>query len=99
MWYELHLHSRWHYQFSNDCNNLYKGIFKTVKTVYDRENLGLPEDMALEDSTVVFLEIGLIIMQLRQKNVIFGIDEMASNMTEPKRLDYKWNNLFGWISL
>ena len=47
------------------------------------------KNMALEDSTVVFLEIGFIIMQLRPKMSFYGIDEMASNMTEPKRLVYK----------
>ena len=47
-----------------------KGIFKTVKTVYERENPVLSEEQGLrklEDSTVVFLEIGVIIMQLRPK--------------------------------
>ena len=40
-WYQLRLRSRWHYQFSTECQNSHKGIFKTVKTVYERENLGL----------------------------------------------------------
>ena len=37
----------------------------------------------LEDSTVVSLKIGLIIMQFGPKTSFYGIDEMASNMTEP----------------
>ena len=57
------------------------------------------KNMALEDSTVVFLEIGLIIVQLRPKMSFYGIDEMASNMAEPKRLVNKLNIFFGWISL
>ena len=46
------------------------GIFKPVETVYERENLGLSAEQGISDSTVVVLEIGLIIMQLRPKNVI-----------------------------
>ena len=60
-----------------------------MKTVYDREILVYLKNMALEDSIVVFLEIGLIIMQLGPKMSFYGIDEMASKMTEPKWLGYK----------
>ena len=69
-WYKLRLRSRWHYQFLKECNNFHKGIFKTKETVYERENLGLSEEQGIWSATVVFLEIGLIIMQLRPKNVI-----------------------------
>ena len=57
------------------------------------------KNTTLEDSTVVFLEIGLEIMQLRPKMSFYEIDKIDSNMTEPKRLVYKWNIFFGWISL
>ena len=39
------------------------------------------KNRALEDSTVVFLEIFLIIVQLLPKTSFYGIDEMASNVT------------------
>ena len=39
--YQLRLRSRRHYLFSTECKNVHKGIFKTVKTVYEREYLGL----------------------------------------------------------
>ena len=38
----MHLHSQWHYQFSNQCNIFHKGIFKIV--IYEREQLGLSKD-------------------------------------------------------
>ena len=42
-----------------------------MQTVNERENLGLSEERAFENSMVFFLKIGLIIMQRRQKkNVI-----------------------------
>ena len=38
-WDQLRLRSRWNYQFSTECKNFHKGIFKAVKTVYERKNL------------------------------------------------------------
>ena len=46
-WYQLRLRSRWHYQFSTECKNFHKGIFKTVKTVYERENLVLSAEQVI----------------------------------------------------
>ena len=46
-WYQLRLRSRWHYQFSIEYKNFHKGIFKTVKTLYERENLGLSEEQGI----------------------------------------------------
>ena len=46
-WYQLRLRSRWYYQFSNEHHNLHKGIFKSVETVYKRENLGLSEKQGI----------------------------------------------------
>ena len=56
---------------------------------------------ALEESTVVFLEIGLIIMQLRQQNVTLwnrwkGVEHYWA---QAACLLNKWNIFFGWISL
>ena len=47
------------------------------------------KNRTFEDSTVVFIEISLIIMQLRPKTSFYGINEMTSNMTGPKRLVYE----------
>ena len=30
-WDQLRLRSRWHYQFSTECKNFHKGIFKILK--------------------------------------------------------------------
>ena len=47
-WYQLHLRSRWHYQFSSKCKKIHtKGIFKIVKSVYKRENLGLSAEQVI----------------------------------------------------
>ena len=46
-WYQLRLRSQWHYQFSTEFENFHKGIFKTVKTVYERENLGLSAEQGI----------------------------------------------------
>ena len=35
---------------------------------------------------------------MEDSTVVF-LDEMASNVTEPKRPVYEWNIFFGWISL
>ena len=32
-WYQLRLRSRWHYQFSSECHNLHKSLFKIVETI------------------------------------------------------------------
>ena len=66
-WYQLRLRSRWHYLFSNQCNNFHKGIFKTFMNA---TSLVYLKNRALEESTVGFLEISLIIMQFRPQNVI-----------------------------
>ena len=41
-----------------------------METVSEPENLGLSEKQGMEESTVVLLQIILIIMQLRPQNVI-----------------------------
>ena len=46
-WYQLRLRSRLHYSFSNQCNNFHKGIFNTLKTVYEWENLCLSEEQGI----------------------------------------------------
>ena len=53
------------------------------------KNLVYPKNRELEDSTVDVLEMDVIFMKFRPKTSFYGIDEMASNMTEPKRLVYK----------
>ena len=62
-WYQLRLRSRWHYQFSNDRHNFHKGIFKSVETVYERENLGLSEKQGIGRFRSRLFEMCLIIEQ------------------------------------
>ena len=46
-WYGLYLRSRLHNQFSNQCSNFHKDIFKTMETVSEPENLGLSEKQGI----------------------------------------------------
>ena len=46
-WYQLRLRSRRHYQLSTECKHFHKVIFKTVKTVFEQENLGLSVEQVI----------------------------------------------------
>ena len=97
-WYQLHLRSRWNYQFSNECKNFDKGIIKTVKTVYERENPSLSEEQGIgRFHDRLFGNWCHNHATSTKKRHFNGIDKMASNMTEHKRLVYKLNIFFGWI--
>ena len=68
-----------------------------METVSEPENLGLSEKQGIERVHGSLLQIILIIMQLpwlRPQTSFYGIDEMVSNMTDPKRFVYKWNIFF-----
>ena len=43
----MHFGYLYDYQFSTECKKFHKGIFKTVKTVYERENLGLSAEQVI----------------------------------------------------
>ena len=69
-WYQVSLRSRRHNQFSNQCNNFHRNIFKTMETVYESENLGLSEEQGNVWVHRRHFAIILIIMKLRPQNVI-----------------------------
>ena len=69
-WYQLRLRSRWHYQFSTECKNFHKGVYKTVKTVYERENLGLSAEQVIGGFHGRLFGYGCTILKLRPKHVI-----------------------------
>ena len=93
-WYQLRF--LWHHQFSNQCNLFHKGLFKTM----DWKILVNLKNMALVESTVVFLDSSLIIMQLRPQNlVLWNPRNSFKHDGALKQLGYKWNIFFGWVSL
>ena len=69
-WNQLRLRSRWHYQFSTECKIFHKVIFKTVKTVYERENLGLFAEQVIGGFHGRLFGYGCLNHKTSTKNVI-----------------------------
>ena len=67
-----------------------------MKTVYERENLSLSAEQVIGGFHDLLFGNGCHNHETSTKKTSFyGIDEMAYNMTEPKRLVYKGNIFFG----